>query len=70
MTPTREQPAAPRPLFPSQERGKFVTAADAARLIRPGNAVATGGFVGIGFAEQIAVALEDLFLDPHEASRR
>jgi propionate CoA-transferase len=44
-------------------RGKIVTAQDAVRLIRPGNTVATGGFVGIGFAEEIAVALEQLFLD-------
>ncbi len=32
------------------------------RLIREGDTVATGGFVGIGFAEGIAVALEELFL--------
>jgi propionate CoA-transferase len=42
--------------------GKVVSAVDAVRLIRDGDTVATGGFVGIGFAEGIAVALEDLFL--------
>lgn len=48
-------------------RGKIVTAQEAVRLIRTGNTVATGGFVGIGFAEEIAVALERLFLDPGSA---
>jgi propionate CoA-transferase len=42
--------------------GKVVSATDAVRLIRDGDTVATGGFVGIGFAEGIAVALEELFL--------
>jgi propionate CoA-transferase len=42
--------------------GKVVSATDAVRLIRNGDTVATGGFVGIGFAEGIAVALEALFL--------
>lgn len=42
--------------------GKVVSATDAVRLIRDGDTVATGGFVGIGFAEGIAIALEDLFL--------
>src|ERR1051325_10524812 len=31
-------------------------------LIRDGDTVATGGFVGIGFAEEIAIALEELYL--------
>ncbi|WP_179403195.1 acyl CoA:acetate/3-ketoacid CoA transferase [Burkholderia guangdongensis] len=44
---------------------KVVPAADAVRLIRPGDTVATGGFVGIGFPEAVAVALETLYLDPH-----
>jgi propionate CoA-transferase len=42
--------------------GKLVSALDAVRLIRDGDTVATGGFVGIGFAEAIAVALEELYL--------
>lgn len=44
------------------ERGKIVSAAEAVRLVRDGDTVATGGFVGIGFAEQIAIALEELYL--------
>ena len=44
------------------QRTKIVTAAQAVRLIRDGDTVATGGFVGIGFAEEIAIALEELFL--------
>ena len=34
---------------------KIVSAAEAVRLIHDGDTVATGGFVGIGFAEGIAV---------------
>src|SRR5215510_10100706 len=40
------------------DTGKIVTAEEAVRLIRDGDTIATGGFVGIGFAEEIAVALE------------
>ena len=43
--------------------GKVVPARDAVRLIGDGDTVATGGFIGTGFAEGIAVALEELFLD-------
>ncbi len=50
------------PFLRSPEKGKVVTAAEAVRLIRDGDTVATGGFVGIGFAEEIALALEELFL--------
>ncbi len=54
----------------ASDTGKVVSARDAVRLIQDGDTVATGGFVGIGFAENIAIALEDLFLeraneDPH-----
>jgi len=54
------------------EHGKVVSAREAVALIRDGDTVATGGFVGIGFAENIAVALEERYLeaareDPHDA---
>jgi len=44
------------------EAGKIVSAAEAVHLIRDGDTIATSGFVGIGFAEGIAVALEQRFL--------
>ncbi len=47
---------------PGTRRNKVVSAAEAVRLIHDGDTVATGGFVGIGFAEEIAVALEARFL--------
>jgi propionate CoA-transferase len=47
----------------SSDAGKVVSARDAVQLIRDGDTVATGGFVGIGFAENIAVALEQRFVD-------
>lgn len=49
--------------FGSCDSGKLVDVADAVRLIRRGETVATGGFVGIGFPEAVAVALENLYLD-------
>ncbi len=51
------------PLGPGARRNKIVTAAEAVRLIHDGDTVATGGFVGIGFAEGVAIALERRFLD-------
>src|SRR5262245_43130280 len=50
-----------RPLR-APDSGKIVSAEDAVRLIRDGDTVATGGFVGIGFAEEIAVAIEALYV--------
>lgn len=54
------------PLLSSQPfatKGKIVTADEAVRLIRDGDTIATGGFVGIGFAEHLAIALENYFLE-------
>src|SRR5476649_2430034 len=48
--------------MPAVQRDKIVSAADAVGLIRDGDTIATGGFVGVGFAENIAVALEQRFL--------
>lgn len=44
-------------------QGKVVSAADAVQLIADGDTVATGGFVGIGFAENLAVALEQRYVE-------
>ena len=47
----------------ARKSGKVMTAREAVNLIRDGDTLATAGFVGIGFAENIAVALEQRFLD-------
>ena len=46
----------------TRPESKVVTAIDAVRHIGNGATVATGGFIGIGFAEGLAVALEQRFL--------
>jgi len=59
-------PLASHPMASSlraSDTGKVVSAREAVRLIQDGDTVATGGFVGIGFAENVAVALEELFLE-------
>lgn len=43
-------------------KNKVVTAAHAASVIDDGSTIVTGGFVGIGFAEEIAIAVEQHFL--------
>jgi len=50
----------------SFEKGKIVSAREAVQLIRDGDTVATTGFVGIGFPENIAIALEQRFLESSE----
>ena len=60
-TPTRSVPSA-LPPKPAPRRSKVVGAASAVACIRDGDTVATGGFVGIGFAENVAIALEQRFL--------
>ena len=44
------------------KKGKILSAEEAMRVIRDGDTVATGGFVGVGFAEELAIALERYFL--------
>ncbi len=51
---------------PGLRRNKVVSAAEAVRLIHDGDTVATGGFVGIGFPEGVAIALEQRFLATRE----
>ena len=48
-------------LHAEPHRSKLVSADEAVQLIHDGDTVATGGFVGIGFAEAIAVALARRF---------
>ena len=52
----------PADLKAHMKRGKVVTAEEAVRVIRDGDTVATDGFVGSGFAEELAVELEKYFL--------
>src|ERR1043165_8745950 len=48
------------------DKGKVVSAADAVKLIRDNDTLATSGFVGIGFAEEIAIAIEQRFLESRD----
>jgi propionate CoA-transferase len=43
-------------------KGKILDAHDAVEIIKDGDVIATGGFVGNGFPEEIAVALEERFM--------
>jgi len=52
-----------QPCRPELKKGKIVTAEEAVRIIRDGDTVATDGFVGACFAEEIAIALEKHFLE-------
>ena len=61
MPATQDAPGAHRNARHLAQKTKIVTASEAVHLIHSGDTVATGGFVGIGFAESIAVALEARF---------
>ena len=45
-----------------QAKCKIVSAAEAVRHIKDGDTLASCGFVGIGFAENVAIAIEQRFL--------
>src|SRR4051794_41958881 len=47
-------------------RNKVITADAAAELVLAGDTIATTGFVGTGFPEELALALERRFLDTGE----
>ncbi len=53
---------------PGTRSNKIVSAAEAVRLIHDGDTVATSGFVGVGFAEGVAIALEERFLVSQQES--
>ncbi len=57
-----------RTAFDTMKDGKIVSARDAVQLVRHGDTIATGGFVGIGFPEGIAIALEERFLEERGAA--
>ena len=42
------------------KKGKVVSAEKAIALIQDGDTIVTAGFVGAGFAEELAIALTDL----------
>ncbi|MFW2368702.1 MAG: CoA-transferase, partial [Desulforhopalus sp.] len=50
------------------KKNKLVSAEEAIQVIRSGDTIATGGFVGIGFPEEIAISLENYFLE-HQIPR-
>ena len=45
------------------KKGKVVSMQEAVKVIKDGDTVAMGGFVGIGFAEGVAIALEQRFIE-------
>ncbi len=67
MEDTKQGKEISHPIFstlqhPRLKKGKIVTAEEAVRVIRDGDTIATSGFVGAGFAEEIAAKVEDVFL--------
>ena len=58
------------------KKGKIISAEEAVSLIRDGDTIATEGFVGAGFPEEIVIQLKEHFLrtggprKPHPYLRR
>ena len=50
--PTASHPLLENPQHTIEKRSKVVSAAEAVRLVRDGDTVATGGFVGIGLRQR------------------
>ena len=48
--------------LPQVKKNKIVSAKEAVHLIHDGDTVAMGGFVGVGFPEEIALCIEETFL--------
>ena len=46
----------------SNKASKLVTTQQAINRIKDGDTIATGGFVGIGFPEELAIAIEEKYL--------
>jgi len=61
-SPTSRASGHPVLLGTMRTKNKVVTAKEAVQLIKSGDVVATGGFVGAGFAEEIAIAVEEYFM--------
>ena len=50
-------------LTPTEDKkGKVVSMEEAVRIIHDGDILGTAGFVGIAFAEEVAIKIEDVFL--------
>jgi propionate CoA-transferase len=62
--------AIPRSTLAPLEAGRSFSAEEAVRLIGDDDTIATGGFIGIGFPEDIAVAIEALHFSQDEQSVR
>lgn len=53
-------------LTSKMHRSKIVSAEEAVQIIKSGDTVAFGGFIGIGFAEEITIALKNRYLKTGE----
>lgn len=53
----------------TMNRDKIRSAREAVQQIQSGDTVATGGFVGIGFPEAVAIALEERFLESAKSGK-